>query len=133
MDKLKKKMGRPTDNPRNQRLSLKLTNEEMDMLEFCSTEINEPRVNIISSGIKKVYDELIKESETIREILDDSIENKNYECVEKKVMYQKDGKGSGTYKIPIPKKWIKKIGITEEDRILKITYNDDEDIILVKK
>lgn len=56
-----KKLGRPTDNPRNQRMSLKLTNDEMDMLEFCSKEMNEPRVNIISLGIKKVYNELKKD------------------------------------------------------------------------
>lgn len=56
-----KKLGRPTDNPRNKRMSLKLTNDEMDMLEFCSKEMNEPRVNIISLGIKKVYNELKKD------------------------------------------------------------------------
>nr|WP_314515040.1 hypothetical protein [uncultured Peptostreptococcus sp.] len=55
-----KKLGRPTDNPRNKRMSLKLTNDEMNMLEFCSKEMNEPRVNIISLGIKKVYNELKK-------------------------------------------------------------------------
>lgn len=55
-----KKLGRPTDNPRNKRMSLKLTNDEMDMLEFCSKEMSEPRVNIISLGIKKVYNELKK-------------------------------------------------------------------------
>lgn len=56
-----KKLGRPTDNPRNKRMSLKLTNDEMNMLEFCSKEMNEPRVNIISLGIKKVYNELKKD------------------------------------------------------------------------
>lgn len=55
-----KKLGRPTDNPRNKRLSLRIAENEMDMLEFCSKEMNEPRVNIISLGIKKVYNELEK-------------------------------------------------------------------------
>lgn len=60
MTKEKKKMGRPTDNPRNRRISLKLAENEMAMLEYCSKELGEPRVNVIVKGVKKIYLELKK-------------------------------------------------------------------------
>lgn len=57
-EKKKKKMGRPTDNPRNQRMSLKLTVDEMSKLKECSEILGEPRVNVISKGIEKIYNQL---------------------------------------------------------------------------
>ena len=60
MDKPKKKMGRPTDNPRNQRISLKLTKDEMNHLNECSEILGEPRVNIVSKGIDIIYKGLKK-------------------------------------------------------------------------
>ena len=58
----KKKMGRPIKGkyPRNKRISLKLAENEMDMLEYCSKKLEEPRVNVIAKGIKKIYLELEK-------------------------------------------------------------------------
>lgn len=75
----------------------------------------------------------ITKSETIRRALEDSFEDKQYEQVEKKVMYQKDGKGSGTFKIPIPKKWIEKMELTESDRNLKMSYDESSKKIIIKK
>ncbi len=56
--KKNKKMGRPTDNPRNQRISLKITTDEMETLNKCSELMNEPRVNVIVKGIELVKKEL---------------------------------------------------------------------------
>lgn len=73
----------------------------------------------------------ITKSETIRRALEDSFEDKHYECVEKKVMYQKDGKGSGTYKIPIPKKWIESMGLIGNNRSLKMRYDEKSKKIII--
>lgn len=72
-------------------------------------------------------------AEVIRELLEEKFGDKQCEQVEKKVMYQKDGKGSGTFKIPIPKKWIEKMGLTESDRNLKMSYDESSKKIIIKK
>lgn len=72
-------------------------------------------------------------AEVIRELLEEKFGDKQYEQVEKKVMYQKDGKGSGTFKIPIPKKWIEKMELTENDRNLKMSYDEGSKKIIIEK
>lgn len=72
-------------------------------------------------------------AEVIRELLEEKFGDKQYEQVEKKVMYQKDGKGSGTFKIPIPKKWIEDMELTENDRNLKMSYDESSKKIIIKK
>ena len=56
----KKKMGRPTANPRINRLELRLSDEDMKKLEFCSGTTGLSKSDIIRKGIEKVYEELKK-------------------------------------------------------------------------
>lgn len=60
MEKEKKKMGRPTNNPRNERLTLRLSKSELEILNECSELTGESRTEIIIKGIKKVYSTLKK-------------------------------------------------------------------------
>lgn len=49
-----KKMGRPTDNPRPNKLSIRISDEDKDILEeYCKTE-NVNRTEAISRGIKSL-------------------------------------------------------------------------------
>lgn len=56
----KKKMGRPTDNPKKGRFEMRTSEKEEDMLEFCCSKTGKSRAEIIRIGLKKVYDELSK-------------------------------------------------------------------------
>lgn len=50
----KKKMGRPTDNPRPNKLSIRISDEDKQILEeYCQKE-NVNRTEAISRGIKKL-------------------------------------------------------------------------------
>lgn len=60
MEKEKKKMGRPTDNPRNERLTLRLSKSELEILNECSELTGKSRTDIIIKGIKEVYSTLKK-------------------------------------------------------------------------
>ena len=48
--------GRPAkgDQPRNKSLQLRLSENEMMLLDECSTRLNESRTDVISRGIKLV-------------------------------------------------------------------------------
>ena len=54
----KKKMGRPTDNPRTGVFQVRTTDEDEKMLAFCCKETGRSKADIIRYGLKKVYDEL---------------------------------------------------------------------------
>lgn len=56
----KKKMGRPTTNPRINRLELRMSDEDMNKLEFCSGATGLSKSDVIRKGIEKVYKELKK-------------------------------------------------------------------------
>lgn len=60
MDKPKKKMGRPTDNPKTEKIGIRITKSDLELLEYCSDKTGKSRANVISMGIKKVYDDLKK-------------------------------------------------------------------------
>lgn len=60
MDKPKKKMGRPTDNPRNLRLSLRIAEDEMGNIEYCSKKLNIPKIEVVNRGVKLLKDEIDK-------------------------------------------------------------------------
>lgn len=61
MDKPKKKMGRPTDNPKTEKIGIRISKKDLDILEECSEILGETRANVIVKGIKMVYQKL-KES-----------------------------------------------------------------------
>ena len=55
-----KKMGRPTDNPKDISLKVRLDNDTARKLEECVAEVNVSKAEIIRRGIHKVHDDLNK-------------------------------------------------------------------------
>lgn len=56
-----KKMGRPTDNPKDIILKIRLDQGSHDRLEECSKEMDVSKAEVIRQGIKKMHDDLKKE------------------------------------------------------------------------
>lgn len=54
----KKKMGRPTDNPRGERLGFRVSEEEEKMIKYCMTHSDMSKSDILRLGIRKVYEEI---------------------------------------------------------------------------
>ena len=54
-----KKMGRPTDEPKTLSTRVRLSQEDIKMLDFCSENLEITKAEVIRLGIKKVYSELI--------------------------------------------------------------------------
>lgn len=54
------KMGRPlkSSEPRVKSMGYRMTQTEFDMLEYCANATGKSKSEILSEGIKKVYDEL---------------------------------------------------------------------------
>lgn len=52
--------GRPTDNPKVLSTRIRLSEEDIKMLEFCSNMTGKTKAEIIREGIRKVYDSLKK-------------------------------------------------------------------------
>lgn len=51
--------GRPkVANPRRNDTRIRMTDEEVEMLNFCSEKTGKTKTEIIIDGIKRVYDEL---------------------------------------------------------------------------
>lgn len=50
--------GRPTDNPKNLNTRVRLSDEDVSMLEYCCTETGMKKSEIIRLGIRKVYEEI---------------------------------------------------------------------------
>lgn len=55
-----KKGTKLTDNPKNIRLEIRLTQEENALLESCAERLNTTKTNVINKGIKLVDEELKK-------------------------------------------------------------------------
>lgn len=53
--------GRPSKNPKTVDTRIRLSEDEARMLEFCSQQTGETKSDIIRKGIKKVYDEIVRE------------------------------------------------------------------------
>ena len=56
--------GRPTDNPKPNRLQVMLSDLEVEKLEFCHKKTNLSKGEIVRQGIDRVYQSLIEEKET---------------------------------------------------------------------
>lgn len=56
--KEKKKMGRPTNNPKNYQTRIRMTQEEWDKLEHCSKVMSKTKTEIVNLGVDKIYNEL---------------------------------------------------------------------------
>lgn len=50
--------GRPTDNPKNLSTRIRLSDEDVSMLEYCCSKTGMKKSEIIRLGIRKVYEEI---------------------------------------------------------------------------
>lgn len=55
-----KKIGRPTNNPKNDELKIRISEEDKEKLEYCVSKTNKNKSEIVREGIDKVYNELKK-------------------------------------------------------------------------
>ena len=55
-----KKMGRPTDNPKNTSVKFLADDDTFEKLKECSQELEVSRAEVIRRGIHKVHDDLNK-------------------------------------------------------------------------
>ena len=51
-------MGRPTDNPRNQKIGFRMSQAEIDDIEKCAAALGTQRVNAIVEGINLLKQKL---------------------------------------------------------------------------
>ena len=49
------KMRRPTDDPKRHETRIRMTDEDVRILEFCSRELGKTKTDIIRMGIREVY------------------------------------------------------------------------------
>lgn len=52
--------GRPTNNPKTHETRIRMSDKDVQMLEWCSKETGLPKSEIMRMGIRKVYNELKK-------------------------------------------------------------------------
>lgn len=57
---MNKKIGRPTDEPKNHRESIRLSDNDMMKIDFCMRETGMTKTDIIRKGIDLVYQEVKK-------------------------------------------------------------------------
>lgn len=53
-------MGRPTNNPKNEELKIRMSKEDKEKLDYCMVKSNKNKSDIVREGIDKVYNELKK-------------------------------------------------------------------------
>lgn len=59
----KKKMGRPTDDPKTLNTRVRLSENDVKMLEYCSEKTGLTKSEIIRRGIELVYNKIKKEDQ----------------------------------------------------------------------
>lgn len=52
------RMGRPTDNPKRHETRIRMSDEDVEILEYCCNKTGDTKADIIRKGIRKVYNEL---------------------------------------------------------------------------
>ena len=72
-------------------------------------------------------------AEVIRELLEEKFGDKQYEQVEKKVMYKDSGNNWSTVQVILPISWVKDMGIEEKEKDVILSYNDKSKEIIIKK
>ncbi len=55
-----KKMGRPTDNPKDISLKVRLDKETAEKLDECVEELEVSKAEVVRRGVHKVHDNLMK-------------------------------------------------------------------------
>lgn len=54
----KKKMGRPTDNPRTEKIGFRMSQTEIEDIQKCAEVMNTQRVNAVVEGIQLLKEKL---------------------------------------------------------------------------
>ncbi len=52
--------GRPTDNPKNERVGIRLSDEERKMLDYCCSVLGLSKTDVIRQGIRQMYEKAQK-------------------------------------------------------------------------
>nr|DAL33743.1 MAG TPA_asm: hypothetical protein [Caudoviricetes sp.]DAV59674.1 MAG TPA: hypothetical protein [Caudoviricetes sp.] len=60
-DTMSPRTGRPTDDPKQLSTRVRLSQEDIDRLEYCAARTGQSKADIIRQGIKAVYDRLKQE------------------------------------------------------------------------
>ncbi|WP_302826160.1 CopG family transcriptional regulator [Anaerofustis stercorihominis] len=55
-----KKMGRPTQDPKDYQMRIRLGSKEKERLEYCSEYLNISKSDVIRQGIDEVYNKIKK-------------------------------------------------------------------------
>lgn len=53
-----KKFGRPTESPKINQYRIRLSDDELEILEFCCNKTGLSKAEVIRKGIQKVYQEV---------------------------------------------------------------------------
>ena len=54
------KMGRPTDDPKNERINVRVTKDDKKLLEECCKILGQTQHDVIMNGISLVYESIKK-------------------------------------------------------------------------
>lgn len=57
------KMGRPTDDPKNRNFRVRMTDADIERLDYCAKETGLTRAAVIRQSVKKFYEGLKKAEE----------------------------------------------------------------------
>lgn len=52
--------GRPTDNPKKHETRIRMSDEDVEILEYCCRETGKSKADIIREGIREVYAKIKK-------------------------------------------------------------------------
>jgi hypothetical protein len=52
--------GRPTDNPKNNRKSYRLSNDDVERIEYCVKNSDMSETDVIRKGIELVYRQIVE-------------------------------------------------------------------------
>lgn len=53
-------IGRPTDNPKTHQTRIRMSDEDIKMLEYCCQQTGKTQAEIIREGIKNTYKRLLR-------------------------------------------------------------------------
>lgn len=59
-EKTGKKMGRPTNSPKIHQTRIRMTDDELEKLEYCAKKLDMTKTDIINKGVENIYNELKK-------------------------------------------------------------------------
>ena len=52
--------GRPTDSPKKHETRIRMSDEDIKILEYCCKATGKTKADIIREGVRKVYESLLK-------------------------------------------------------------------------